>query len=71
MKTQFALCYYDKNFYIAKEVIGLNPGNKYEKAQGLVEYALIFILVALLVIILIYIFGGSVGSMYSNVVETI
>jgi pilus assembly protein Flp/PilA len=52
-------------------VIGLNPGKKYEKAQGLVEYALIFILVALLVIILIYIFGGSVGSMYSNVVETI
>ena len=46
-------------------------GSKTEKAQGLVEYALIFVLVILLVIILVYIFGGEVGRMYSNIVETI
>jgi len=52
-------------------VIKLNWGRRYERAQGLVEYALIFVLVILLVIILVYIFGDSVGSMYSNIVDTI
>ena len=45
--------------------------DKFEKAQGLVEYALIFVLVVLLAIFLLYIFGGSVGTMYSNIIETI
>lgn len=49
----------------------MNYMDKYEKAQGLVEYALIFVLVVLLAIFLLYIFGGSVGTMYSNIIGTI
>lgn len=44
---------------------------KQESGQGLVEYALIFILVVVIVIVLVYIFGGAVGNMYSNVIDNI
>lgn len=49
----------------------MHKNYKFENAQGLVEYALIFVLVVILVIVLVYIFGDSVGTMYSNIVETI
>ncbi|NOR83497.1 MAG: pilus assembly protein [Ardenticatenales bacterium] len=39
--------------------------------QGLVEYALILMLVALVVISLLLIFGPAVGNMFSNVVSSI
>jgi len=42
-----------------------------EHAQGLLEYALILVIVAVLVIAVVYIFGGGVGRMFSNVTETI
>lgn len=42
-----------------------------EKGQGLVEYALIFVLVIVLVLVLLYLFGPAVGSMYSNIIATI
>jgi pilus assembly protein Flp/PilA len=42
-----------------------------EKGQGLVEYAMLFILVALLVIFLVFVFGKGVGSLFSNVIEVI
>ncbi len=42
-----------------------------DKGQGLVEYALILALVALVVIILLAIFGPAVGNMFSNVVSNI
>ena len=38
-----------------------------EKGQGLVEYALIIILVTMVVMILLLIFGPAVGNTYSNV----
>ena len=38
------------------------------RGQGLVEYAMLIMLVALLLIILVAIFGGAVGNMYSNIV---
>lgn len=41
------------------------------KAQGLVEYALILVLVALVVIIMLALFGPAVGNMYSNVISQI
>jgi pilus assembly protein Flp/PilA len=40
----------------------------HEKGQGLVEYALIFMLIAVIVIVLVYFLGPSVGNMYSQVV---
>lgn len=39
-----------------------------EKGQGFVEYALILIIVALLVIAMLALVGPQVGRMFSNVV---
>jgi pilus assembly protein Flp/PilA len=36
--------------------------------QGLVEYALIIMLVGLVVIIVVALFGSGVGNMFSNVI---
>ncbi len=41
------------------------------RAQGLVEYALILMLVALVVIVMLAIFGPAVGNMYSEVISQI
>ena len=42
-----------------------------EKGQGFLEYGLIIIIVAVLVIVLLVLFGDRVGLMFSNVVEII
>jgi pilus assembly protein Flp/PilA len=42
-----------------------------EKGQGLVEYALIFILVILIVIVILYLLGPSIGNMYSDIVSNL
>ena len=42
-----------------------------DQGQGLVEYALILVLVSLIVLILLVIFGGSVGNLYSNIVSAL
>ncbi len=42
-----------------------------EKAQGLVEYALILVLVALVVIVILALLGPAVGRAFSNVVAII
>lgn len=42
-----------------------------QKGQGLVEYALIIILVAIVVIILVTLFGEAVGNMFSNIVANL
>lgn len=42
-----------------------------EEGQGLVEYALIIVLVALVVLVLITIFGPAVGNLYSNIMSVI
>ena len=41
------------------------------KGQGLVEYALIMLLVALAVIIILALLGPSIGNMFSSVVANI
>ena len=41
------------------------------KGQGLVEYAMIIILVVLVVIIMLTIFGPAVGNMFSTVTSSI
>lgn len=42
-----------------------------ERGQGLVEYALIILSVALVVILVLTLLGPGVGNMYSNVVLSI
>jgi pilus assembly protein Flp/PilA len=42
-----------------------------EQGQGLVEYALIMLLVAIAVIIALALLGPSVGNLYSDIVQGI
>jgi len=42
-----------------------------EKGQGLVEYALILVLVAIVVIAILTILGPTIGNVFSNVVDTL
>jgi pilus assembly protein Flp/PilA len=44
---------------------------KTEQGQGLVEYALILVLVAVVVIAVITLFGPLVGNMFSNINSSI
>ena len=45
------------------------PKNYSEGGQGLVEYALILVLVALVVIVVLSLLGPSIGNVFSNVVD--
>jgi pilus assembly protein Flp/PilA len=40
----------------------------HEEGQGLVEYALILVFVALVVLVILVIMGPAVGNLYSNVI---
>jgi pilus assembly protein Flp/PilA len=40
-----------------------------ESGQGLVEYALIFMVIVIIVVVLVYFLGPGVGNMYSQVVQ--
>ncbi|MBI9046004.1 MAG: pilus assembly protein [Anaerolineaceae bacterium] len=42
-----------------------------EKGQGLVEYALIMVLIVLVVLIILRLFGPAVGNAYSNIIENL
>jgi pilus assembly protein Flp/PilA len=42
-----------------------------EPGQGLVEYALIMLLVAIIVIVALALFGPAIGNLYSNVIQSI
>jgi pilus assembly protein Flp/PilA len=42
-----------------------------EKAQGLVEYALILVLVSIVVIAILLILGPAIGNIFSNIVNAI
>jgi pilus assembly protein Flp/PilA len=39
-----------------------------EKGQGLVEYALILVLVAIVVIVILAILGPAIGDVFSNII---
>lgn len=39
-----------------------------EKGQGLVEYALILVLVAIVVLVILVLLGPTVGNVFSNIV---
>ncbi len=40
-----------------------------EEGQGLVEYALIILFIAIVVVAIMLIFGPAIGDLYSTVVE--
>ncbi len=40
----------------------------FQRGQGLVEYAMIMVLVAIIVIIILALFGSAVGNMFSSVI---
>jgi pilus assembly protein Flp/PilA len=42
-----------------------------EEGQGLVEYALILVLVAMVVIVILVLLGPSIGNTFSNIVSVI
>jgi pilus assembly protein Flp/PilA len=42
-----------------------------EPGQGLVEYALIMLLVAIIVIVVLALFGPAIGNLYSSVIQNI
>jgi len=42
-----------------------------EEAQGLVEYALILVLVAVVVIAILTLLGPAIGNVFSNIVKKI
>jgi pilus assembly protein Flp/PilA len=42
-----------------------------EEGQGLVEYALILVLVAIVVIVILRLLGTSVGNIFSNIVSNL
>ena len=48
----------------------MNSFNR-EHGQGLVEYALIMLLVAIAVIIILALLGPAIGSLYSSVIQGI
>ena len=43
----------------------------YNKGQGLVEYALILVLVAMIVIVVLIFLGPEIGNIFSNITANI
>ncbi|TFG73799.1 MAG: pilus assembly protein [Anaerolineales bacterium] len=41
----------------------------YEDGQGLAEYALLLMLIAIVLILIVAIFGGQVASLFSSVIS--
>jgi Flp pilus assembly pilin Flp len=41
------------------------------QAQGFAEYAMLLIIVAVLIVVLVYVLGGAIGDLYSNIIETV
>ena len=42
-----------------------------EKGQGLVEYALILVLVAIVVIAILLLLGPAIGNVFSNIINNL
>lgn len=43
--------------------------NPNEFGQGLLEYGLIIVIVAVLLIVMLFLFGDQIGSVYSNIIN--
>ena len=61
----------DKKQELKLAVFDVIRGVVTQKAQGLIEYALIIILVAIIVLVVLAIFGSGVGNMFSNIMSNI
>ncbi|MGD0707636.1 MAG: pilus assembly protein [Anaerolineaceae bacterium] len=44
---------------------------KKQTGQGLIEYAFILVLVALIILVALALFGNSVGKMYSDIINVV
>jgi pilus assembly protein Flp/PilA len=42
-----------------------------EEGQGLVEYAMIIVMVAILVIVVLVLLGPAIGNMFSNIIQNV
>jgi len=42
-----------------------------EEGQGLVEYALILVLVGIVVIVILSVLGQAVGNIFSNIIQSL
>ena len=45
--------------------------NKYSMGQGLVEYALLLVLIALFLILVLSLLGTTIGDAYSNIMTSL
>jgi pilus assembly protein Flp/PilA len=52
---------------IHRVVMSLRTAVSDEEGQGLTEYGLILVLIAIVVILMLGVLGGKVGNQYSNV----
>jgi pilus assembly protein Flp/PilA len=59
---------YHQRAFIGEKVMAANPSSR---GQGLVEYAMILMLVAIVVIVVLALLGPAVGNMFSNVMAGI
>jgi pilus assembly protein Flp/PilA len=57
-------------FFIILRMCAMNRESE-RRGQGLVEYALVLMLVAIVVIIVVALLGPAIGNMFSNVVSNI
>jgi pilus assembly protein Flp/PilA len=48
-----------------------NADNDLQKGQGMVEYALILVLVSIVVIVILLTMGGQISNVFSNVVTAL
>ena len=49
----------------------MKSSNRGEKGQGMVEYALILVLVSIVVIVILLTMGGQISNVFSNVVTAL
>ncbi len=42
-----------------------------EQGQGFLEYSMLIVLIAIIVMILLSVFGGAVGNLFSNIVASV
>jgi pilus assembly protein Flp/PilA len=54
-------------FVIQGEIMKKSPRNKKQKGQGLVEYALILVLVAIVVIAALMVLGPIIGNVFTGI----
>lgn len=47
------------------------PRNRQEEGQGLVEYALILVLVAVVVVFILALLGDTINNVFGNVVSSL